>query len=235
MTWRESVLSALRRYTLGNHTSLVERRPFLDQELEAMSNAVGSVGKTPAQTVSRTLQELRDQGVLFFSSAGVYVLNDQPINLAREDLPDDIVENAISRDALVIPNIEAGVQLGQARLRVGQGAIRRLTVSNYGGRCALCDTCDSVLLVASHVVRWADRSDTRGKLSNTICFCAMHDRLFEHGYFGLQDDLRLVIRVNIGGKAIQTWLEKCTTDFSRPKNHLPLVEFLRAHRERVGL
>lgn len=235
ITWHESVIAGLRRYTLRNQTSKVERKPFLAQELHTMSVAVGSAGRTPAQTVSRILQELRDQGRLYFSSGGVYVLTDQPVDLAREDLAEDIVENAIVRDALVIPDVSVSVKLGQARQRVGQDALRRLTLANYGGQCSLCDTCDPVLLVASHIARWADRPDVRGRLSNTICFCAMHDRLFEHGYFGLQDDLRLIRRIDVSGLAVRTWLEQCTTAFVRPKNYLPMSEFLREHRVRVGL
>jgi predicted restriction endonuclease len=92
-----------------------------------------------------------------------------------------------------------------------------------------------MLLVTSHVARWTDRPDARGKLSNTICFCAMHDRLFEHGYFGLQDDFRLIVRADLGGAAVRTWLERCTTEFQRPANHPPMVEFLREHRSRVSL
>lgn len=234
-TWRESVLDGLRRYTSRNRTSKIERRPFLEQELAAMSAAVGSVGKTPAQTVSRELQELREEGKLFFSSAGVYVLTDQAVDLTREDLEEDIVENAVNRNALLVPDVRVGVEIGEARLRVGQAVLRRLTLANYRGQCAACDTRDPRLLVASHVVRWADRPDARGKLSNTVCFCTLHDRLFEHGYFGLQDDLQLTIRPDVVGAAVRTWLEQCTTPFQRPMGHSPMVEFVREHRRRVGL
>ena len=200
-----------------------------------MSAAVDSIGKTPAQTVSRVLQELRDEGRLFFSSGGVYVLTDQAVDLTREDLADDIVENAIARDALVVPDVSVRVEVGEARLRIGHNALRRLTLANYGGHCAVCDTHDPRLLVTSHVARWADRPDARGKLSNTICLCTLHDELFEHGYFGLQDNLRLIVRANVGGVAVRTWLERCTTEFRRPISHPPMVEFLREHRGRVGL
>ena len=200
-----------------------------------MSAAVSSIGKTPAQTVSRVLQELRDEGKLFFSSAGVYVLTDQAVDLTCEDLAEDIVENAIVRDALLVPDVPVRVEVGEARLRVGRDALRRLTLANYGGQCAVCDTCDPFLLVTSHVARWADRPDARGKLSNTICFCALHDQLFEHGYFGLQDDLRVIVKADVGGRAVRTWLEHCTTAFQRPRSHPPMVEFLREHRWRVGL
>lgn len=200
-----------------------------------MSAAVGSVGKTPAQTVSRVLQELRDQGRLFFSAAGFYVLTDQAVDLGREDLADDIVENAIIRDALRVPDVAVHDEIGQSRLRVGTQALRRLTLANYDGRCALCDTHDPRLLVTSHVARWADCPHARGTLSNTICFCTLHDRLFEYGYFGLHDDLRLIVRPDVGGAAIRTWLERCTTDFHHPIGHRPMSEFLREHRARVGL
>ena len=234
-TWRKCVVEGLHRYSIRNRTSKIERGSFLVQELASMSAAVGSIGRTPGQTVSRVLQELRDQGSLFFSSSGVYVLTDQVVDLTREDLADDIVENAILRDALLVPDVAVRVEVGAARLRVGQSALRRLTLANYGGQCAVCDTCDPMLLVTSHVARWADRPDARGKLSNTICFCAMHDRLFEHGYFGLRDDLRLIVRADISGTAVRNWLERCTTDFQRPASHPPMVEFLREHRSRVNL
>ena len=193
-TWRQSVLDGLHRYTVRNQTSKIERRRFLEQELTAMSESVASIGRTPEQTVSRVLQELRDEGALFFSSTGIYVLTDQAIDLTREDLAEDIVEDAIVRDARRVGDVPVREDIGEARLRVGQRALRRLTLANYRGRCALCDTEDPLLLVASHVARWSDRVDARGMLSNTICFCAMHDRLFEHGYFGLQDDLGVVVR-----------------------------------------
>ena len=234
LTWRETVLDGLRRYTSRNRTSKIERKPFLEQELPAMSAAVGSVGKTPAQTVSRELQELREEGKLFFSSAGVYVLTDQAVDLIREDLEDDIVENAVTRGALLVPDVLVGVAIGEARWRVGQTVLRRLTLANYRGQCAVCDTRDPCLLVTGHVARWADRPDARGKLSNALCFCTLHDRLFEHGYFGLQDDLQLIVRPDVVGAAVRTWLEQCTTPFQRPISHAPMVEFLREHRWRVG-
>ena len=200
-----------------------------------MSAAVDSVGRTPALTVSRVLQELRDQGQLFFSSAGVYVLTDRPIDLIREDLAEDVVENAIARGALLVPDVPVGVEVGEARLRMGVRALRRLTLANYRGGCAVCDTRDPLLLVTSHVARWSDRPDARGKLSNTICFCAFHDRIFEHGYFAMRDDLQLIVRAQVDGEAIRLWLERCTTEFRRPEGHPPMVEFLQEHRRRVGL
>ncbi len=235
LTWRDAVLAALRRYSANNQTATVHRKPFLAQELGTMAAAVASAGRTPAQTVSRVLQELRDDGRLFFSAAGAYVLTDQAVDLTREDLADDVVEDAILRDALLVPDVPVRVALTQARVRVGQDALRRLTLANYAGQCALCDTRDPLLLVTSHVARWADRPEARGRLANAICFCAMHDRLFEHGYFALQDDLRPILRPVIEARAVRTWLRRCTADFRLPLSHPPFAGYLREHRLRVGI
>ena len=235
LTWRDAVLSGLHRYIAQHRTVKIERRPFLDQELPRIIQAVGSKGRTPAQTASRVLQELRDEGRLFFSSAGVYVFADQAINLTQEDLAPDIVEHAISRDALVVPDVAVADAIGESRLRVGTEALRRLTLVNYKAQCALCDTADKLLLVTSHVARWADRPDARGKLSNTICFCTLHDRLFEVGYFGLRDDFTVLLRPEPVGAAIRTWLTRCTGEFRLPLSHRPSPDYLDQHRRRVGL
>jgi hypothetical protein len=235
LKWRDAVLAALHRYTARNRTAKIERKAFLGQELSYIAQAVGSIGRTPAQTVSRVLQELRDEGRLFFSSAGVYVFADQSINLTQEDLDPDIVEHAISRGILIVPDFPVTDAIGEVRLRVGTEALRRLTLINYGGRCALCDTADKLLLVTSHIARWADCPDARGKLSNTICLCALHDRLFEVGYFGLRDDFTILRRSMYEGSAIHTWLTQCTSEFQMPRGHQPSIAFLDQHRRRVGL
>jgi hypothetical protein len=42
----------------------------------------------------------------------------------------------------------------------------------------ICDVADPSLLVASHVIGWAERVDTRGDVKNIICLCRFHDALF---------------------------------------------------------
>ena len=42
------------------------------------------------------------------------------------------------------------------------------------------------------VVSAADKPMARGLLSNTICFCSMHDKLFEYGYFYFDEHIDLI-------------------------------------------
>lgn len=194
-----------------------------------------TAGRTPAQTVSRVLQELRDEGRLFFSQAGVYVISGAAIDAVREEFPDDVLDHAAQSGTLVLTDVAASDAIGRSRARRGMAAVRRAMLLNYRGRCALCDIDDGRLLVASHIARWADRPDARGLLANVICLCRVHDPLFELGYFALSDELVVIWRPAIASAAIRTWAEVCTGPFRPPLQQAPSTAYLQEHRARVGL
>lgn len=50
----------------------VSRQQIIDKELDNIRASVSSAGKTPEQTLSRELQELRDEGLLQFDGEGEY-------------------------------------------------------------------------------------------------------------------------------------------------------------------
>lgn len=236
LTWQNAVKSGLERYSVRNLTVKIERSKFLQQELERIIFETGSYGKTPAQTVSRILQELRDDKYLFFSSStGSYILNKEKINALNEDLPDDILENAIEEGLLELPDTQTSSDIAVGRIRRGMNALRKKTLLNYRHSCALCDINDSRLLVTSHIARWADNVKARGLLSNTICFCTLHDKLFENGYFSMNTDLELIWKMPQNIKAIDIWRQQCTVNFKTPQIIKPAQEFINQHRSRVGL
>ena len=170
-TWKSAVISALTRYSRRHGSLQIERGALLSEELPTMIAQTTSAGLTPAQTVSRVLQELRDEGRLFFSESGVYVINGAAIDAVREDFPDDVLDHAAQSGTLVLADVPTSDAVSLLRTRRGMAAVRRATLLNYCGRCALCDIADAQLLVASHIARWADRPDARGQLANVICLC----------------------------------------------------------------
>jgi hypothetical protein len=74
MSWRDAVLVALHRFSARHATCVIGRQEFLADELERIVGDTGSQGQTPDQTVSRVLQELREEGLLEFLNAGEYRL-----------------------------------------------------------------------------------------------------------------------------------------------------------------
>jgi hypothetical protein len=207
---------------------------LIDEELPMIVEQTDSVGATPHQTLSRVLQELRDEGILYFSSSGRYLLTDAPISVEAEDLPTDALDFALKHARLTFSDVPTDSRPALQRQRVGQACIRALALKYYHRRCALCDANDTALLVASHIVRWSDDLTARGKLANVICMCRLHDPLFEYGYFSLADDLSVIVRPGIKSQSVSLLLKQ-VTHFSAPSRFVPESQFLALHRARVGL
>lgn len=77
MTWRKAVEEAARRQAAKSSDGVFTRQDFIaDQEARIVAESGGG-GETPRQTISRVLQELRDDGVItFLDDHGTYRLSD---------------------------------------------------------------------------------------------------------------------------------------------------------------
>jgi hypothetical protein len=154
------------------------------------------------------------------------------INVESFDLDDRQLEIAIEESALLFPSgVPASDTVAITRQRRGQDALRRLTLRNYGSRCAVCDVEDTRLLRASHIIPWALREETRGELDNVICLCAIHDVLFELGYWTLDAQLKVLRRGGRLPKTLQLALPSTMT-FRPPLAHVPNALYTEYHRQR---
>lgn len=72
MSWKESVEKAIRRLTKKSGSRVFTRQQLIESELDQIIGEVGSDGETPHQTLSRVLQELRDDKAIKFEQRGVY-------------------------------------------------------------------------------------------------------------------------------------------------------------------
>ncbi len=233
MNWHDAVVEALRRYSSRHATRIIRRPALIAEELERIVQDTGSTGETPSQTLSRVLQELRDEGLLYFQGDGSYLLVDGPVPVEMEDLPDESLDFLVRHNRLAVGRLPTADRRAVARIRVGQARLRRATLANYGYCCALCDVADRGLLVAGHISRWADDPEGRGDLTNLVCMCRFHDVLFEQGYFSLTDDYAVLRRENIRSRVIRALLPDSLT-FRLPEAYPPASKYLRVHRSRFG-
>jgi putative restriction endonuclease len=73
MTWTDAVSAAIRRIVSDQAGVELSQQDLIDQELGNIVSDVGSDGATPEQTLSRVLQELRDEGKIeFLDDNGYY-------------------------------------------------------------------------------------------------------------------------------------------------------------------
>lgn len=114
--------------------------------------------------------------------------------------------------------------------RIGQKKLRTKVIENYGNKCALCDIHHLDLLNCSHIVPWAMDKKNRLNPENAICLCAMHDRLFDKGYFSLDENYNIILGVK-ADNSIKKLLSG--SKFRIPKKNKPNYEFLKIHYNKI--
>ncbi|MDB6063855.1 MAG: putative restriction endonuclease [Pedosphaera sp.] len=107
----------------------------------------------------------------------------------------DLPPAGIEREALV-------------RLRVKQSFFRKRILSAYGFRCCVTGITVPSLLVASHIVPWAEDEAHRLNPQNGLCLNALHDRAFDRRLMWIDDGY--IIRFS----------EKLLTELSGPEGSL---------------
>lgn len=68
-----------------------------------------------------------------------------------------------------------------AKARVNQVRFRRWVLASYGGRCCITGLQEPKLLIASHIVPWAESPAQRLNPRNGLCLSPLYDRAFDQG------------------------------------------------------
>ena len=209
MTWRDAVWDAVQRQSLKN--AAFSRQQLIDRELDTIVKEVGSEGATPSQTLSRILQELRDESVLIFDGGGRYRLS---AGLAGVD-----VETAVATEVQRLQNC-----------RIGQSSFRHRLEARWKATCPTTGISDRELLRASHVVPWnrCESAEERASVDNGLLLSALWDAAFDKGLVAFDDDGTAMFAARIEHRAEHTLrqAERLTLPFLT----MPLRQRLDRHR-----
>jgi len=128
----------------------------------------------------------------------------------------------------------------QVKQRIGQSQFSHNVKSNYNVKCCFpgCTVNDTHYLVASHIARWSDNPVRRGDTDNGLCFCLMHDKAFEHGYFSLDNNYCIYPTSNpeiIVRDAFKVLIEPYVNQSIVLGNIYPDAEALKEHRKRCNI
>jgi hypothetical protein len=127
----------------------------------------------------------------FFS---VPKINSQETFLQKDNLNDYAIENARK----------------EINARVKQSIFRKKVLENFNYQCCLTYVKENELLVASHIIPWATKIETRLSPHNGLCLSVLYDSLFDKGYFTINKTNEVVITSRLGSlsKQTQEWLNE---------------------------
>ena len=129
--------------------------------------------------------------------------------------------------------------LGMAKRRIGQSFFRSAVLAAYDERCSVTGLSIPSLLMASHIVGWADDAAHRTNPRNGLCLNALHDRAFDRLLMYFDDDRRVRfarhrLPTGVGSEFGNQWLLSFEgASMTAPKKFLPEPTLLAAHRERA--
>lgn len=139
-------------------------------------------------------------------------------------------------------DLEGKERTAVIKQRVNQTVFRSMILSNYEERCAITGINIPDLLVAGHIIPWAD-STPQQKLSpeNGICLSALYDKAFDKGFITISpDDYTVQLSSALREYNTQEFFEKHFgavkgREITMPVEHKPNRDYLAYHRDHVFL
>ena len=172
-----------------------------------------------------------------------YAEYEQEVVVADRIVAQETNPQTISKKLIAYFDItkEGEDQLSIAKRRKGQDYFRRMILANYGGRCALTGISVPQVLLASHIIPWADKSHKKDRLNpcNGICLSALYDKAFDKGLFTISpDDYTIQLSSALREYGTQEYFDRQFGSISgkqitMPIEYKPNRDFLAYHRDHI--
>jgi HNH endonuclease len=101
------------------------------------------------------------------------------------------VETVVPLDETVPHDTAGATRETTVHARVGQSFFREMILAGYRNRCCVTGIDNPELLVASHIVPWADDAANRLNPRNGLCLSAIYDRAFDRGLLTITPDYEM--------------------------------------------
>jgi len=137
-------------------------------------------------------------------------------------------------------DLEGKERAAVIKQRVNQSVFRSMILSNYEDRCAISGMNIPELLVAGHIIPWADSTpQQRLNPENGICLSALYDKAFDKGLITISpDDYTIRLSSALREYETQEYFDKHFGYISgmkmiMPIEHKPNRDFLAYHRDNI--
>jgi len=98
----------------------------------------------------------------------------------------------------------------EIKVRVKQSIFRKKVLENFNYQCCLTGVKENELLVASHIIPWSTKIETRLSPHNGLCLSILYDILFDKGYFTISKFYEVIITSKLVELSLptQNWLNE---------------------------
>lgn len=146
-------------------------------------------------------------------------------------------DDSLGRDesARTIDEARTGEATTETSTRLGQADFRQIVLDRYAHQCLLCDVREPGLLIAGHILPWAEFENERGDPENGLVLCYNHHEAFDLGMFTLSHEYECVVRPNFSPEGTflnRTIVERDGDPIHFP-NEPPSKEYLKEHNHRI--
>lgn len=226
-------------YATSYFRALLEDFQPFDHEI-----LVDDLFKQHKDSLKNYLQSLSENPInrfFVYQSNRLQCLNGAYLSKCDEELLALILGAKTIQPATSLPQTtHTSESLRQVKQRIGQSQFSKAVKENYHYKCCFprCKVADPRFLVGSHIARWVDNPEKRGNTSNGLCFCPIHDKAFEIGYFSLNDEFCIVLSQNHEVQTSEVFLEYIKPYENQkidPAKISPDRDSLREHRFRCEI
>lgn len=126
------------------------------------------------------------------------------------------------------------------KVRISQVRFRRWVMASYGGRCCITGIQEPRLLVASHIVPWAESAAHRMNPRNGLCLSPLFDRAFDQGLITIAPgSLKIRVSKQLRDAVSDTYIQQTVVALDgapirAPERFRPDDGLLAWHQERHG-
>ena len=229
-------------YELSDVTAIDDVLRLVNEEVKKMKNQQQNIFDDYGKPNQRSYP-LKSFCSAALKSLKKYAEYEQEVVVADRIVAQETNPQTISKKLIAYFDItkEGEDQLSIAKRRKGQDYFRRMILANYGGRCALTGISVPQLLLASHIIPWADKSHKKDRLNpcNGICLSALYDKAFDKGLFTISpDDYTIRLSSALREYGTQEYFDKQFGSISgkqitMPIEYKPNRDFLAYHRDHV--
>ena len=229
-------------YELSDVTAIDDVLRLVNEEVKKMKNQQQNIFDDYGKPNQRSYP-LKSFCSAALKSLKKYAEYEQEVVVADRIVAQETNPQTISKKLIAYFDItkEGEDLLSITKRRKGQDYFRRMILANYRGRCALTGISVPQLLLASHIIPWADKSHKKDRLNpcNGICLSALYDKAFDKALFTISpDDYTIQLSSALREYGTQEYFDKQFGSISgkqitMPIEYKPNRDFLAYHRDHV--